>query len=89
MEWRAKIAKRVERQMRKFPKKDIIFLLDGFDEISVNPFFGDICKIEGEVNVWRKRVGNYRILFEVWHSEKTVSIFNVERRTTTTYRKRN
>lgn len=88
MDWHVKIAKRVERQMKKFPKKDVNFLFDGFDEMNVNPFFGNICKIEGEVNIWRKRVGNYRILFEVSHSEKVVSIFNVERRTTTTYRKR-
>ncbi len=88
MNWQVKIAKRTSKQMRKFPRKDFERILTVFEEMGKNPFQGDIVKIEGETNTWRCRVGNYRILFEIFINERIASIYNVERKTTTTYRNR-
>ena len=84
MNWRSKIAKRVLKQIKRVPKKDVKRLLFVIDELSENPYYGDIEKVEGEKDVWRRRVGNYRILYEVYPKEKFISVFNVERKTTTT-----
>lgn len=86
MNWKIKIAKRVLKQLKRIPKKDaqrLLFVLEAFSE---NPFQGDIAKIEGERNIWRRRVGNYRIFFEIWFEQKFVSILDIKRKTTATYR---
>jgi mRNA-degrading endonuclease RelE of RelBE toxin-antitoxin system len=55
------------------------------EEISENPYKGDIEKIKGEENIWRRRIGSYRILYEVSPSQKSISVFNIRRRTMSTY----
>ena len=45
----------------------------------------DIEKIKGEENVWRRRIGNYRIFYEINPKRRSINIFWVERRTSSTY----
>jgi mRNA-degrading endonuclease RelE of RelBE toxin-antitoxin system len=49
-----------------------------------NPFQGDIRKLQGLAG-FRRRVGNWRILFEVVLEQRHVVIAAIERRTSTTY----
>ncbi len=51
----------------------------------LDPYAGDIQKIKGEKDVWRRRVGNYRIFYEIDQNAKTIHIFRVERRGSKTY----
>ncbi len=88
MSWEVKITKSALKTMKRFPKKDASRLLFVLKEFQANPYQGDIGKIRDEDNVWRRRVGGYRILYEVAPSRKSVEIFRVERRTTTTYHKK-
>lgn len=85
MSWNVKIAKRVLKEIKRIPKKDASRLLFVLEEISENPYRGDIEKIKGEENVWRRRVGSYRILYEIILSQKSISVFNIRRRATNTY----
>ena len=88
MNWRVKIANRALKQMKRIPKKDakrLLFVLEG---LKSDPYQGDIEKIKGEDNVWRKRIGDYRILYEVKLKQKSIDVFQIRRRTTTTYKKR-
>jgi len=85
MSWDVKIAKRVLKEMKKIPKKDAKRLLFVLEEISENPYKGDIEKIKDEENIWRRRIGSYRILYEVFPSQKSISVFDIKRRTTSTY----
>ena len=87
MNWEIKIAKRVLREMKRIPKKDAKRLLFVLEEFRENPYQGDIEKIKGEDNFWRRRVGNYRILYEILQEQKYIEVFDVRRRTTTTHRK--
>ena len=80
MSWNVKIAKRVLKEIKRIPKKDASRLLFVLEEISENPYRGDIEKIKGEENVWRRRVGSYRILYEIILSQKSISVFNIRRR---------
>ena len=86
MTWRIKIAKRVLKQIKRIPKKDAKRILFVLDELTENPYQGDIEKIRGEENAWRRRIGSYRILYEIFPKQKFISVYNLERRTTTTYR---
>ena len=51
-----------------------------------NPFEGDIEKIKGEEDLWRRRVGAYRILYEIFLKAKVVLVADVRRRTSATYK---
>ena len=42
--------------------------------MEANPFFGDIIKLEGETDRWRRRVGSYRLFFAVDRAVRTVSV---------------
>lgn len=85
MNWNVKIAQRVLKEIRRLPEKDAKRLLFVLEEMAENPYRGDIEKIKGEKNVWRRRSGSYRILYETFPAQKLVWIFDIKRRTTTTY----
>jgi mRNA-degrading endonuclease RelE of RelBE toxin-antitoxin system len=50
-----------------------------------DPFSGDVLKLEGESTLWRRRVGDYRIFFEVQYRTRTVFVSAIVRRTSKTY----
>lgn len=86
MDWEVKIARRVRKQIKTIPPKDARRLLFVLEELVKNPYQGDIEKIKGEENVWRRRISSYRIIYEIFPSRKFISVLDVRRRTTTTYR---
>jgi len=53
-----------------------------------DPYTGDIAHLQGESFAWRRRVGNYRIIYELIPDQRFIIVSRIERRTTTTYRKR-
>ena len=44
------------------------------DELGNNPFEGDVRRLEGEPNLHRKRVGDFRILFRIDRSQRLIRI---------------
>lgn len=50
-----------------------------------DPFAGDVLKLEGGGNRWRRRMGNYRIFFTANSGKKVVELTAIARRTSTTY----
>ena len=53
--------------------------------MEINPFVGDIKKLKGIENVWRRRIGNYRIIFEIFSQEKIIYIYDIQRRGSKSY----
>jgi mRNA-degrading endonuclease RelE of RelBE toxin-antitoxin system len=52
--------------------------------MSGDPFAGDIVRLKG-TSTWRRRIGSYRLFFEVDFESHAVDIVALERRTSTTY----
>jgi mRNA-degrading endonuclease RelE of RelBE toxin-antitoxin system len=50
-----------------------------------NPFSGDLVRLIAQPAAWRRRVGSYRILFDVDYEQRSVAVTAVLRRTSTTY----
>lgn len=76
----------VYKFFKRIPRRDaerILFIIER--ELPINPFADDIQKMGGEQNVWRRRVGAYRIKFEIIKKTKIIHVFRVERRTSKTY----
>ena len=83
--WRVLINDSAHKYLSRIPRKDLEKVSEAIDQISNNPFKGDIVKFVGQLNAWRRRVGNYRILFEANLEKKLIYIYEIKRRTSNTY----
>ena len=83
--WELKIRSKVLREVTRFPKKDVLRINEAIKLLPDDPFVGDFQKMAGEKNVWRRRIGSYRIFFELRFEERVVYVYHVERRTSKTY----
>jgi mRNA-degrading endonuclease RelE of RelBE toxin-antitoxin system len=50
-----------------------------------DPFQGDIKRLKGKPSGWRRRAGNYRIIYDVYFELRLIVIAGIVRRTSTTY----
>jgi mRNA interferase RelE/StbE len=85
MIWQLVIDNFIKKQLKKIPQKDAERLFVVMAGLATDPYAGDIEKMAGEENVWRRRVGAYRVLYEVRVSRKMICVFDVRRRTSNTY----
>ena len=84
-DWLLQVDPQVHKDIKRFPKKDVNRILEVIEILPINPYAGDIQKMTGEDDVWRRRVGEYRVFFEIIAKAKTLHVFRVERRTSKTY----
>ncbi|MBI4993569.1 type II toxin-antitoxin system RelE/ParE family toxin [Candidatus Wolfebacteria bacterium] len=84
MNWVLHIRNKTKKEFCRFPMKDRCYIAEALREIKENPFFGDIIKLDVE-NFWRRRIGAYRIFYEIITSKKIVYVFRIERRNSKTY----
>ena len=85
MAWILIVAKPAQKQAARFPAKDQAKITAALGAMVHEPFAGDVIKLEGEKDRWRRRIGNYRIFFSVDKSTLTVAISAIIRRSSTTY----
>jgi mRNA-degrading endonuclease RelE of RelBE toxin-antitoxin system len=50
-----------------------------------DPFAGDIARLHGQPTAWRRRIGNWRILYDLYPERQLIVVAAVRRRTSTTY----
>lgn len=50
-----------------------------------DPFTGDIARLHGQPTAWRRRVGDWRILYDLYPDRQLIVVASFRRRTTTTY----
>ena len=86
MQWRVNLRKKLEKQIARAPVKDRRRLYAALLDLHEDPFAGDVVKIEGEVSTFRRRVGSWRIIFDVNKDSLIVDVLSVRRRTSNTYR---
>lgn len=83
--WGLRIENAVYKELARFPREDRERIVKTIKLLPLDPYVGDIQKIKGEENIWRRRIGNYRIFYEVMGLERIIQVFRVERRTSKTY----
>ena len=84
MEWAVVLAGPASKSLKRIPAGDKTRILAALEEMRQDPFHGDIRKLQG-LPGFRRRVGSWRILFEVVPERRHVVIAGIERRTSTTY----
>jgi mRNA-degrading endonuclease RelE of RelBE toxin-antitoxin system len=85
MPWALLITRPAERDLRAFSSADLRRINAAFEAMHANPYSGDVKLLAGTAGVLRRRVGPWRILFEVHQRERRVVVLGVKRRTSTTY----
>jgi mRNA-degrading endonuclease RelE of RelBE toxin-antitoxin system len=78
----------VQKQLDKLPAADFTRVDAAIESMRVDPFTGDVVQLKKAEAAFRRRVGDYRLLFDVFRERRHVDVVAVLRRTTTTYRKR-
>ncbi len=85
MNWALIVNESVRKTLKRIPRPDAERIIKALEELTINPYAGDIRKMEGEDDTWRRRIGAYRIQYEVLTSERIIRVFEVSRRTSNTY----
>jgi mRNA-degrading endonuclease RelE of RelBE toxin-antitoxin system len=56
--------------------------------MQTDPLAGDVKRLKNERTAFRRRVGDWRIFFDLNPDQRVVEVVDIQRRTTTTYRGR-
>lgn len=83
--WILEVKDDIWKKAARFPIKDRKRISEVIEKLPDNPYAGDIEKMKGEENVWRRRIGNYRIFYEVVSDRYSIYVFKIERRVSKTY----
>lgn len=86
MNWEIHIVERVRKQLVKIQEKNRGYILLALQEMRADPFSGDVVWLKNQPYALRRRVGTWRILFDINTKIKLVVIGDVRRRTGNTYR---
>lgn len=76
MSYRVEISRKATKQVKGLPKKIQEQVRTQIRALADNPRPGGITKISGRVDLYRVRVGDYRILYEI--QDKVLLILVIE-----------
>jgi mRNA interferase RelE/StbE len=85
MNWSLQLTGPAQKEFRELPPKDQARVRAAFLAMEQDPFQGDIKRLKGQPSGWRRRVGNYRIIYDLYFGEHLIVIAGIVRRTSTTY----
>jgi mRNA-degrading endonuclease RelE of RelBE toxin-antitoxin system len=83
--WLVALAGPAQKSLESIPSEDRARVRLAIDEMEKSPFLGDIRKLKGGREGFRRRVGDWRIFFDIYPEERRVVVTAIERRTSTTY----
>lgn len=84
MKWGLVVASRAKRQFRRLPADDRDAIDAAFFAMCADPFSGDVKSLRG-TDGWRRRVGDWRILYKLDERNKVIVVTGIKRRSSTTY----
>jgi mRNA interferase RelE/StbE len=85
MIWNLSITSPAQKDFQKLPQKDQEHVKAVLIAMQSDPFQGDLKRLKGKQTAWRRRVGNYRIIYDLYIGEHHIVVSGILRRTSTTY----
>jgi mRNA interferase RelE/StbE len=76
----------LDRLKQRIRRQDFERLRTAIGELANEPRPHGVRKIKGAEKAYRIRIGNYRVVYEIYDSEKLVLLLQIGRRAETTYR---
>jgi mRNA-degrading endonuclease RelE of RelBE toxin-antitoxin system len=88
MSWIVRLSKDAARQLERLPKREQERMYSRLREMHDDPMRGDVLPLKGRQwqGRYRKRVGRYRIIFAMNHTDRLVEISAILLRDAHTYR---
>ncbi len=85
MTWNLIITGPARKNFQKLPQRDRERVKAALIAMQDDPFQGDLKRLKGTSTAWRRRVGNYRIIYDLYFEERRIVISAILRRTSATY----
>jgi mRNA interferase RelE/StbE len=85
MAWNLQLSGPAQKDFQKLPSNDQARVKAALIAMQNNPFRGDIKRLKGQPMAWRRRVGSYRIIYDLHVKEQIIMVAGILRRTSTTY----
>ncbi|MEO6982602.1 MAG: type II toxin-antitoxin system RelE/ParE family toxin [Edaphobacter sp.] len=80
MSYQVQFTTAAARQVRKLPHSVRDRILDAAEDLSDDPRPHGARKLTGEKTAWRIRVGDYRVIYDVFDTELTVTVVRAAHR---------
>ncbi len=86
--WSVLVDRRARKLVERAPRPERERLYEALRAMEVDPLAGDVQPLKDQPTAFRRRVGDWRIFFDLDPEHRIVEVRYIERRTSTTYRKR-
>jgi len=80
MEYDVILAPPAEKSLDRLPRKQRVRILDALEELRDDPRPPGVKKLKGADNLWRFRVGDYRVVYTIRDDELVVLVVRVAHR---------
>ena len=80
MNYAIEVSRLALKSMAKIPRKELIRIQERIDDLSKTPKPSDVKKIQGDSNLYRIRLGNYRVLYRIFEEKICILIVDVNHR---------
>ena len=87
MHWIVRASHGAQKALARADGKDRKLLKAALKQFESDPLVGDLKRLKNERATFRRRLGDWRIFFDLVPESFTVLIVSIERRSTTTYRR--
>lgn len=78
--YRIEFTSAAARQVRKLPRPTRDRILDAVDALAADPRPHGSRKLVGEQTAWRLRIGDYRVIYDVYDDALTVTVVRAAHR---------
>lgn len=78
--YRVELSSRAFRALKRLEPETRHRILERLATLREKPVFRGVVKLRGEKDVYRLRVGDYRVLYKILWEEEVVLVFKVEHR---------
>ncbi|MBO9613050.1 MAG: type II toxin-antitoxin system RelE/ParE family toxin [Dyadobacter sp.] len=77
MRYKISYEKRAIKELNKLPKRAVVQVVKKIDSLGENPYQAGVRKLAAIHDVYRARVGNYGILYEINDGELRIIIVSI------------
>ena len=79
MNYNIKIRKKAQKSLAKIPNPFQSNIIKKIRELAQNPYSHQSRKLTGR-DAWRIRIGNYRVIYEIFENELVILVLNIGHR---------
>jgi mRNA-degrading endonuclease RelE of RelBE toxin-antitoxin system len=81
--WKLLVTKSAKKELANLPNRDQFRIERALDALQSDPFSGDIKRLQ--TSAWRRRVGSYRIFYDLDFETHLIVVTAIKRRASKTY----